>query len=186
MLRVLQSCPTLCKPMDCSQPGSSVHGIFQARIREWVAVSSSRGSSRPRDQTWVSKVSCTIRWALSHCVTQWSSNQGAAHLSHLIYIYKSLLLTYFQQSIASGRKKKKTHDVLEGQIGVGTGPSGSELLILEPFNHFSVFSCPPYPSHLSLFWYLVLLVFKPFSDPGGVNWVDSSLCRHLGLTCSLC
>ena len=41
----LQSCPTLCDPMDCSPPGSSVHGILQARILEWVAMPSSRGSS---------------------------------------------------------------------------------------------------------------------------------------------
>ena len=40
-----QSCPTLCDPVDCSQPGSFIHGIFQARILEWVAISSSRGSS---------------------------------------------------------------------------------------------------------------------------------------------
>ena len=45
----LQSCPTLCDPMDCSLPGSSVHGILQARILEWVAMPSSRGSSQPRD-----------------------------------------------------------------------------------------------------------------------------------------
>ena len=42
---VAKSRPTLCDPMDCSPPGSSVHGILQARIREWVAISSSRGSS---------------------------------------------------------------------------------------------------------------------------------------------
>ena len=47
----LQLCLTLCDPMDCSPPGSSVHGILQARILEWVAISSSRGSSQPRDQT---------------------------------------------------------------------------------------------------------------------------------------
>ena len=52
--KLLQSCPTLCDPMDCSSPGSSVHGILQARILEWVATSFSRGSSWPRDQTWVS------------------------------------------------------------------------------------------------------------------------------------
>ena len=40
-----QSCLALCNPMDCSLPGSSVHGIFQARILEWVVISSSRGSS---------------------------------------------------------------------------------------------------------------------------------------------
>ena len=49
---VAQSCPTLCDPMDCSLPGSSVHGILQARILEWGAISFSRGSSQPRDRTW--------------------------------------------------------------------------------------------------------------------------------------
>ena len=49
----LQSCPTLCNPMDCSLPGYSFHGIFQAIVLEWVAISFSRGSSRPRDQTQV-------------------------------------------------------------------------------------------------------------------------------------
>ena len=52
---VAQSCPTLCHPMDCSLPGFSVHGILQARILEWVAIAFSRGSSQPRDQTWVSR-----------------------------------------------------------------------------------------------------------------------------------
>ena len=52
--KALQSCPTLCNPMDCSPPGSSVHGILQARVLEWVAISFSRGSSPPRDRTQVS------------------------------------------------------------------------------------------------------------------------------------
>ena len=43
-----QSCPTFCDPMDCSPPGSSIHGIFQARVLEWGAISFSRGSSQPR------------------------------------------------------------------------------------------------------------------------------------------
>jgi len=43
--KLLQSCPMLCDPMDCSPPGSSVHGILQARTLEWVAMPSSRGSS---------------------------------------------------------------------------------------------------------------------------------------------
>ena len=54
----LQSCPTLCDPMDYSTPGSSVHGILQARILEWVAMPSSRGSSPPRHWTRVSYVFC--------------------------------------------------------------------------------------------------------------------------------
>ena len=51
---VAQSCPTLCNPMDCSLSGFSVHGIFQAKVLEWIAISFSRGSSRPRNRTWVS------------------------------------------------------------------------------------------------------------------------------------
>ena len=49
-----QSCPAVCNSMNCSPPGCSVHGIFQARILEWVAISFSRGSSWPRDWTQVS------------------------------------------------------------------------------------------------------------------------------------
>ena len=49
---VTQMCPTLCNPKDCSPPGSSVHGILQARILEWVAIPFSRGFFQPRDQTW--------------------------------------------------------------------------------------------------------------------------------------
>ena len=63
--RLLQSCLTLCNPMDYSLPGSSVHGISQARILEWVAVSSSRGTFQPRNQTCVSYVSCIDRQVFS-------------------------------------------------------------------------------------------------------------------------
>ena len=55
----------LCSPMDCSPPGSSVHGILQARLLEWVAISFSRGSSQPRDRTWVARIVCRFftSWA---------------------------------------------------------------------------------------------------------------------------
>ena len=67
---VTQSCPTHCDPMNCSLPGSSAHSVFQARILEWVAISSSRRSFWPRGWTHVSCVSCTGRqilycWAIS-------------------------------------------------------------------------------------------------------------------------
>ena len=62
----LQSCRTLCNPMDCSLPGSSVHGILQARILQWVTMLSSRRSFQPRDQTTVSYVSFTGKWDLYH------------------------------------------------------------------------------------------------------------------------
>ena len=57
----LQVCPTL-QPHGLGPPGSSVHGILQARTLKWAAISSSRGSSRPRDRTRVSYVSCIGRW----------------------------------------------------------------------------------------------------------------------------
>ena len=56
-------------PLDCSLPGSSVHGTLQARILEWVAISFSREFSWPRDQTHVSWVSYIGRWILYHCTT---------------------------------------------------------------------------------------------------------------------
>ena len=68
---VTQSCLTLCNPMDCSLPVSSVHGILQARILEWVAIFFSRGSSWPRDQTWVTCIAggfCTV-WATMEALT---------------------------------------------------------------------------------------------------------------------
>ena len=62
---VAQSCLTLCDPRDCSLPGFSVHGIFQARILEWVTISFSRKSSRPRDRARVSHIGgrCFNLWA---------------------------------------------------------------------------------------------------------------------------
>ena len=65
---VAQSCPALCDPLDCSPPSSSVHGIFQTRILEWVATSFSRRSSQPRDWTWVS---CII----GRCFTIWATRE---------------------------------------------------------------------------------------------------------------
>ena len=63
---VAQSFPTLCDPIYCSLPGSTLHGIFQVRILEWVAISFSRVSSWPRDRTCVSCTFCPCRWVLYH------------------------------------------------------------------------------------------------------------------------
>ena len=81
---VAQSCPTLCDPMDCNQPGSSVCGILQARVLEWVAISFSRGSFQPRDWTQVSSTA-------GRFVTVWAIREAqiyytAAHVS-LRYAY---------------------------------------------------------------------------------------------------
>ena len=75
---VAKSCPTLCDPMDCSLPGSSVCRISQARILYWVAISSSGGSSPPRDQIPLSCISCTGRGILYDWAT-WEA------LYHFLY-----------------------------------------------------------------------------------------------------
>ena len=87
---VAQSCLTLCYPMDCSPPGSSVRGISPARLPEWVSISFSRRSSWSRDRTWVP---CIGRWVLYHWAT-WE-----AHISQWNTLRKqfprALILLYF-------------------------------------------------------------------------------------------
>ena len=82
ILLVVQLCPTHCDPTDCSPPGSSVHGILQARILMWVAIPSSRGSSQSRDQTWVT---CLI----GRLFTIWATKE-ASDLILCAYIYQQL------------------------------------------------------------------------------------------------
>ena len=72
----LQACLTLCDSMDCSPPSSYVHGVFQARILEWIAISSSRKSSQPKDQTGISCASCLAvrffyHWATREAFHPW-------------------------------------------------------------------------------------------------------------------
>ena len=84
-----------CDPMDCSPPGSSVYGISQAKILEWVAISFSRGSFQPRDWTCIS---CTGRWILYHWVTReahWSlhppCNKGKEIHIYIFWVYLFIL-----------------------------------------------------------------------------------------------
>ena len=76
---VAQSCPTLCDPMDCSPPGSSVQEIFQARTLEWVAISFSRGSSQPRDWTQVS-------YTAGRFFTDWAPREAHVNITITIHI----------------------------------------------------------------------------------------------------
>ena len=85
---VVQLCPALCNPMDCSPPVSSVHGIFQARRLERVAIFFSRGSSGPRDRTLVFCVSCIGRQILLLL-----SHKGSADYNQMYVLYK-----HFKQS----------------------------------------------------------------------------------------
>ena len=81
---------TLCDPMDCSPPGSSVHEISQARILEWVVISFSRESSQPRDQTCVSYVS----WIAGRFFTP-LSHQGSSSRNYNEYLKKLLKYSWF-------------------------------------------------------------------------------------------
>ena len=93
---VTQSCPTLCNPIDYSPPGSSVHGVFQARIPEWVAISFSRESSRSRDRTYISWVSCIGRQILL----------PLCHLGIHLDCFGSFAFSYtFQNSLINFHKK---------------------------------------------------------------------------------
>ena len=72
-VKVDQLCPTLCDPMDCSLPGSSAHGILQTRILRWVAITSSMGSSQPRNQTGVSSIA-------GRFFTNWATREAHIHI----------------------------------------------------------------------------------------------------------
>ena len=91
---VTQSCLTLCDFMDYGPPDSSVHGIFQARILEWVAICYSRGSSWPRGQTRISCVSCTDKWILYHSAT-WETHVSTGHIFFKYSLWEMETITIF-------------------------------------------------------------------------------------------
>ena len=109
---VAESCPTLCDPMDCSPPDSSVHGIFQARTLEWVAISFSRGSFWPRDPTWVSCIAGKF-------LIIWGTREA-----RLFQVPKSRLPVMFtskRQPLLQGNK----FTILPKDRGVGNQASGT-------------------------------------------------------------
>ena len=85
---VAQSCPTLCDPVDCSPPGSSVHRILQAGILEWVAISFSRRSSQPKDWTQVSRIAGRL-------INLWATREA----EHADYIMRNAGLEEAQAGI---------------------------------------------------------------------------------------
>ena len=84
----LQSCPTLCNTMDCSPPGSSVSRIVQARILECVAMPSSRGSCRPRDQTWLSCITGSFLHSVGF-FTHWPTRE-TVHNAITVLVYAEI------------------------------------------------------------------------------------------------
>ena len=106
-----QSCPALYNPMDCSLPGSCVHGILQARILEWVAVSFSRVSSQLRDQTQVSCITCTAGRFFT-CWTRRFNTYTSLSVLKVTSLYRFFLLfikadTNAQFKIHAKKKPKK-------------------------------------------------------------------------------
>ena len=88
-------CPTLCDPMDCSLPHSSIHGIFQARVLEWIAISI---SSQPRDWTQVSRI-------VSRCFTIWVTGEvllSAKDLTLSVFSFQFLITDYPKGMMLSG------------------------------------------------------------------------------------
>ena len=83
--KVAQSCLTLCSPMDCSLSGSAIHGIFQARVLEWIAISFSRGSSRPVNWTQVSRIA-------GRRFTVWATREALAYLFPYWFAYLIIYL----------------------------------------------------------------------------------------------
>ena len=93
---VAQSCPTFCDLIDCSPPGSSVHGILQARILEWVSVPSSRRSSRLRDWALVSYIPCLAKWFLyymHHLGSPWVTTGSVFSIWRNVWIFSTVWIT---------------------------------------------------------------------------------------------
>ena len=119
-VKVVQSCPTLYDPMDCSPPGSSVYGILQGRILEWVTISFSRGCSRQRDQTQLSCITgdfFTV-WVISYslfgnpakslqsCLTLCDPIDGSPPGSPVLGILQARILKWFAISFSNAWKWK--------------------------------------------------------------------------------
>ena len=104
LAKSLQSCLTLCDLIGCSLPNSSVHGILQARILEWVAMSSSRESSPLRDQTHISDVSCISRWVLYHFTTWEAHIQVAGRIHFLLCRTKAPLPCWLSAQLSDSSR----------------------------------------------------------------------------------
>ena len=120
---VAQLCPTHCDHLDCSLPGFSIHGIFQARVLEWFAISLSRGSSQPRDWTQVSHIA-------GRCFTLWATRE---HVHNMVYEYFRLIV----ENYCLGKKKKNLFEICLLTMHLVTQELWWKCIIM------MVFSCLP-------------------------------------------
>ena len=89
-----QSCLILCDPMDCSPPDSSVHGILQVRILEWVAISFCRGSSPPRNRT-------QVFWTAGKFFSVWATREATREATYIRVVLRSYFTLYEQNFLFS-------------------------------------------------------------------------------------
>ena len=119
---VAQSCLTLCVPMDCSLQGSSVLGIFQARVLEWVAIFFSRRSPQPRDQTQV----CLIA---GRCFTVWATREAT-----ILRVAGTLTInccSFSQGSLKDFCTNFQRMDILRGLVQWGAKASGRQFSFIQ-------------------------------------------------------
>ena len=110
LVLVAQSCPVLCDPMDYSPPGSSFHGILQARILEWLAILFSRASSWSRDPIWVFCIAAGFftNWAIREALYNNSSSYRSSYIIQWIFFYLSqpvILIGFLIYNFAIVKKK---------------------------------------------------------------------------------
>ena len=112
---VAQSCPTLCNPVDCSLPGSSLHGTLQARILEWVTISFSRGSSQAKDWTWDSRIA-------GRCFNLWATREALAFVSTAVAATETLGVAAAVTCALSATKQELPHVRGQGRWPGGATP----------------------------------------------------------------
>ena len=172
---VAQSCSTFCNPMDCSPPGFSIHGIFQARILEWVAVSFSRRSSWPRDRTWVSHIAGRCFPIQNVMRTSWSHYYP---FLHFFFLQSSLNLLQYYFCLMFWLVGHNPRGILVPQLGVEpelpalegrvltTGPPGKSLSLASSCTSSSRWEDS---GHMS---FVCKVLNPPSADPSGPGRSD--------------
>ena len=152
----LQSGPTLCDPTDYSPPGSSAHGILQARILEWVAIFSSRGSFWPTDQTCIS---CIIRRVLHHWATKEAHVECGSVLLYTLFLqqtWKAGIAFLLQES------KLRKVDCMRLRVTLPCRPGAQWLWLPIPHSRTPAAACT-----VTLFFFFLRIFFHLFLLVGG-------------------
>ena len=155
-------------PIDCSPPGSTVHWIFQARIRVWVAIFYSRGSSQPRDWTHISYVSSIGRQILYHCA-----------------IWEALRFSRVKAKIAPKLNRQEKLNSLKQKLGEILRAAGgmilSHLCLITGFSERkSILSCIFMAASSFTTWSKMLTEFK--FQPSQRNWDRGAVLFHVSIS----